>query len=288
VYWKGDEKLKEPTDADLREQSERVAKVYTMSMHEGTRAVFYFLLPDYSERQIQYGILHKDLTPRPAFVAAAAVGRLLADAVPVGRTKTADELIHGYVFRAKPDGKEADVLVIWSDSDDTFELPKEPSACFDHLGRAIKSSKVLHLTTAPTYAILAEDARPDLFPPPAPAKLLVGEAGPIVIQALPKQEDIVLNESAYRITEAKAATIPLFVYNFGSHPAHGKFAVNLPEKWKSQPLPELDIAPGERKEMTLHLTHPPKMLIKDAKVRVTGQFDTGDAVLAFRLTTSKD
>ncbi len=288
VYWKGDEKLKEPTDADLREQSERVAKVYTLSMHEGTRAVFYFMLPDYSEHQIQYGILHKDITPRPAFVAAAAVGRLLADAAPVGRVKTADELIHGYVFRAKPDGKEADVLVIWSDSDDTFELPNQPLACFDHLGRAVKPSQVLHLTTAPAYAILANDSRPDLFPPPAPAKLLAGDAGSVVIQALPRQEDIVLNESAYRIPEGKKATIPLFVYNFGPQPVHGKLTVTLPQKWKSQPLPELTLAPGERKELVLQLAHPPKMLIKDAKVRVTGHFDTGTAVLAFRLTTSKD
>jgi hypothetical protein len=289
VYWKGDEKLKEPTDADLREQSERVAKVYTMSMHEGTRAVFYFLLPDYSERQIQYGILHKDLTPRPAFVAACAVGRLLADAVPVGRVKTANEIIHGYVFRAKPDGKESDVLVIWSDSDDTFKLPAQPKECFDHLGRPVKPSKILHLTTAPTYAILANDGRPDLFPPPAPAKLLGGQPGTIVIQALPSQDDIVLNQSAYRLPAGKEATIPLFIYNFGSKTVRGKLAVSLPQKWKSQPLPPLEIAPGERKEVALKMTNPQKLPSKDAKVRVTGQFgEDGAAVLAFRLTTSKD
>jgi hypothetical protein len=289
VHWQGDEKLKEPSDADLREQSERVAKVYTMSMYEGTRAVFYFMLPDYTERQIQYGVLHKDLTPRPAFVAVAAVGRLLADAVAIGRVKTADELIHGYVFRAKPDGKEADVLVIWADSDETFQLSSEPVACFDHLGRTIKKSPVLNLTSAPTYVVLADNSRPDLFPPPAPAKLLTGNPVPIVMQALPDQKDVSMNESAYRLPEGREATIPLFVYNFGTESVRGKLSVSLPEKWKAKALPEVEIAPGERKQLALHLKHPAKLKDKIANVRVTGQFgETGTAVLAFRLTTLKD
>lgn len=289
VHWQGDEKLKEPSDADLREQSERVAKVYTMSLYEGTKAVFYFMLPDYTERQIQYGVLHHDLTPRPAFVSVAAVGRLLADAVPVGRTKTRDELIHGYVFRAKPDGKEADVLLIWSDSNEPFDLPAEPIACFDHLGRTMPNSKVLNLTTAPTYVVLRENSRPDLFPPPAPAPLLKGNPVPVVLQALVEQKDISMNESAFRLPEGKQATVKLFVYNFGSTPAHGKLEVTLPEQWKAKPLPELDLAPGDRKEVPLHLRHPEKLREKEAKIRVTGQFgEVGTAVLAFRLTTLKD
>ncbi len=289
VHWQGDEKLKEPSDADLREQSERVAKVYTLSLYEGTKAVFYFMLPDYTERQIQYGVLHRDLTPRPAFVSVAAVGRLLADAVPVGRTKTVDQLVHGYLFRAKPDGKESDVLVIWSDSNEPFNLAVEPVACFDHLGRAIASSKVLNLSSAPTYVILPENSRPELFPPPAAAPLLTGKLVPVVLQALADQKDISMNESAFRLPAGKAATVRLFAYNFGSTPVHGTLAVTLPEKWKAQPLPELDLAPGDRKEIQLHLKHPEKLQDKDAEVRVTGQFgDVGAAVLAFRLTTLKD
>jgi hypothetical protein len=289
VQWHGDEKLKEPTDADLREQSERVAKVYTMSMYEGTRAVFYFMLPDYTERQIQYGILHKDLTPRPAFVAAAAVGRLLADAVPLGRLKLRDELIHGFVFRAKPDGKEADVLVIWADSNETFQLTKEPRACFDHLGRQLKNSTTLALSSAPTYVILADDSHPELFEPPTNPPLLDGKPSPVIIQAFPPEKDVVMNESAYRLHQGREATMPLFIYNFGAKPVRGKLDVSVPEKWKAQPLPEVEVAPGDRKELTLHLKHPEKLQDKEAKIRVAGHFGTaGTAVLAFRFTTLKD
>lgn len=289
VQWHGDDKLKEPTDADLREQSERVAKVYTMSMYEGTRAVFYFMLPDYTERQIQYGILHKDLTPRPAFVATAAVGRLLADAVPLGRVKIADELIHGYVFRAKPDGREADVLVIWADANETFQLAKEPQSCFDHLGRPLKNSTTLTLSSAPTYVVLSDGSRPDLFEPPARPPLLTGNPSPIVIQALPPDKDVVMNESAYRLHKGREAMMPLFVYNFGSETVRGKLDVTLPEKWKAQKLPEIELAPGDRKELVLQLRHPEKLQGNEAKIRVAGHFGSaGDAVLAFRFTTSKD
>jgi uncharacterized membrane protein len=137
--------------------------------------------------------------------------------------------------------------------------------------------------------ILPENSRPDLFPPPTPATLLTGKPVPVVLQALAEQKDISMNESAFYLPKGKNATVQLFVYNFGSTTAHGKLTVTLPEKWNAQPLPELDLAPGERKVIPLHLRHPEKLQDKDAKIRVTGQFgEVGTAVLAFRLTTLKD
>ena len=65
-------------------QAERVVKIYALSIHEGSAATFYFILVNYVERQVQFGLLHKDLTPRPGYLALAAVGRLLADARPLG------------------------------------------------------------------------------------------------------------------------------------------------------------------------------------------------------------
>jgi hypothetical protein len=168
-------------------------------------------------------------------------------------------------------------------------LAKEPEACFDHLGRSITKSKTLTLTSAPTYVILANDSRPDLFPCPAASKLLGGYPSPVVLQALPPQKDVVLKQSAYRLAEAEEAMIPLYAYNFGTNTVSGKLKLSVPQKWRAQALPEISIAPGERKEVVLRLQHPKKLTDKDAKVRVTGQFgDAGTAVLAFRLTTLKD
>ena len=115
VTWSGDERRREPADADLHVQAERVAKVFSGALHEGVQAAFYFMLPHYVEKQTQFGLIHPDLTPRPAYVALAAVGRLLADAKPLGKLKADKRSVHGLLFRARPDGKEQLVLVAWAD-----------------------------------------------------------------------------------------------------------------------------------------------------------------------------
>ena len=53
------------------------------------------------------GCCDEDLTPRPGYLALAAVGRLLADARPLGQLKTGDPALHAFAFRAKPDGNAA-------------------------------------------------------------------------------------------------------------------------------------------------------------------------------------
>ena len=108
VHWAGDAGRKEPSDTDLRVQSERVAKAFAAALHEGSVAAFYFLLPHYVEGQTQFGIVRPDLTPRPEYVALAAVGRLLADARPMGRLKDVPKNVRAFLFRAKPDGHAAD------------------------------------------------------------------------------------------------------------------------------------------------------------------------------------
>jgi hypothetical protein len=114
VKWAGDDKLKEPTDADLRVQAERVAKIFAHSLYEGSAVTYYFLLPHYVEGQTQFGILRPDLTPRPAFVALAAAGRFLADAEVVGKWAPDNATgITAFWFHSKPDGKARDVLVAW-------------------------------------------------------------------------------------------------------------------------------------------------------------------------------
>src|SRR5439155_19110953 len=98
-------------------QAECVAKIFAASLFEGSANTFYFLLPHYSEGQTQFGLLHEDLTPRPAYVALVAVGRLLAAAKPAGRWAHEAKNVHGYLFRARPDAKEQFVLVAWCDGD---------------------------------------------------------------------------------------------------------------------------------------------------------------------------
>lgn len=288
IKWRGDETLKELGDEDLRLQSERLVKTYALAIHEGARAIFYFVLPHYTESKLQYGLLRADLSPRPGYVSLAAVGRLLADAKPVGRVKADDESIQGYVFDAKPDGKEADVLVIWSDNGGRFELPKQPQECFDHLGRTFSvTNGVLNLTRAPMFVLLSKGSRPKLIPPPKPAKLLKGKPGPVVIQAVIPEENVVLNKSAYKIANGETKTIPVFIYNFGTKKLSGRLRVKVPEHWKAELPREVEVTPGERKELDLHLTCGEPNSWTVAGVRINGDFgDGGRPLLSLQFTAT--
>ena len=284
AYWQGDERLKELSAEEQRLQSERVTKTYALALHQGAVAIFYFMLPHYSERQIQYGLLHADLTPRPGYLALAAVGRLLADAKPLGRIDLADKAGQAYFFSARPDGKPADVVVVWAREETSFELPAAPLACFDHLGRPCPvAGKALKVGPAPLYAVLAQGSHPALLPPPKPAKLLPGEPGPLVLQALLPEGSIVLDKSAYKLPSMGTNAIPVFLYNFGQNKAQGRLSLTVPDGWKGELPAEVEVAPGERKALTLKLEGAGTNGWSQAGIRITGDFGAeGQPVLAVR------
>jgi hypothetical protein len=289
VHWAGDKKDQEPTDADLRVQAERVAKVYAASLHEGTAVTFYFLLPHYVEGQTQFGVLHKDLTPRPAFLSVAAAGRLLADARPLGRVMQSNNAVRAFLFRARPDGVERDVLVTWTTgAEATFTAPATPASCFDHLGRTrAVDGAALKLSRAPIFALFDKDTfKPaSLDAPPATPEAKSGKPCAVVLQALWPESNVVLNRSAYRISSEKPETVAVFAYNFGAEKLTGALRVTAPEGWKVQ-LPEsVELAPGERKELALVVDCTGGASGLTETVKVAGSFGAaGDTVLSLRLT----
>jgi hypothetical protein len=282
VKWRGDARLQEPSPEDLRLQSERAPITYALAIHEGAEAVFYFILPHYVEGQTQFGLLRKDLTPRPAFLALAAAGRLLASARPLGRVQADDPAVRAYLFDARPDGRRAQVLVAWSEEDRSLELPRAPQALFDHLGRAreVSGGKLL-LRTAPQFIVLADGTPLRLAPPPARPAMLAGDASPVVLQAVLPETSILLDQSAYQLAAGQPARVPIFAYNFSDKPARGRLALEVPDPWQAELPQEAEIAPGERKELSLRLTGAAGA--RAAKVRITGQFGpAGSTVLSLR------
>ena len=299
VKWHGDERLQEPTDEDLRVQGERVTMTYACAIHEGPEAVFYFMLPHYVEGQTQFGVLRPDLTPRPAYVALAAAGRLLADARPLGRVKTGNDAIHAYLFRARPDGQRADVLVAWSTRDADFELQRAPKACFDHLGRARATpDRVLKLGRAPLFVVLGSGTHLPLIPPPKAPARLPGKPSPVVMQALLPQDRIHVEKSACKITAGQATTVPICLYNFGAKTARGKLSIALSFESAHPTVhepsgvefpKEAEIAPGDRKELALRLSGVSTKDLEGATIRITGEFGSaGQPVLSLRLLPTKN
>jgi len=94
-----------------RLKAEWMAQAYASSLFAGAQRHFHFILGNYQEPNgVQFGLLRLDLTPRPAYVALAAVGRCLAGARPLGRWQPGQD-VQVYAFRARPDGVERDVFV---------------------------------------------------------------------------------------------------------------------------------------------------------------------------------
>jgi hypothetical protein len=287
VQWSGDEALKELSLDDLRLQSERVTKTYVLALHQGAKAVFYFMLPHYSEGKVQFGVLRPDLTPRPAYLAVAAVGCLLAGAEPLGREDLPGNAGQAYFFATQTEGKKSDVMVVWSKQETTIELNQPPQACYDHLGRAQPiDGKVLKVGRAPLYTILAHDSRPTLVPPPKAANWLPGKPSPVVLQALLPESDILLEKSAYKMKATEPKTISIFAYNFGSTKATGHLKAKAPDQWRAEFPTEVELAPGERKELKLKLHAPDATAWTEAPIRISGDLGAaGQPVLSFRLAS---
>ena len=224
VKWSGDPELKEPAAADLRVQSERVAKVFAGALHEGAEQVFYFLLPHYAEGQTQFGIVRADLTPRPAYVALAAAGRLLADARPRGRIEPGDPGVRAYLFDARPDGQRRTVLVAWTTNQSArLELPVAPAAAFNLLGQPlVVNGRALELTSAPRFAILPAAASLRglaITPPPVPNHDRPGKPCPIVLQLRSTAAEVDFDKSVRWVREGEAQVLPVRVYNFSGRAA---------------------------------------------------------------------
>ena len=227
------------------------------------------------------------MTPRPGYLAPAAVGRLLADARPLGRLKSADSKLQTFVFRANPDGVGRTVIVAWTDDrPQKLTLPLAPLEVYDVLGRARpKADRTIELSTSPVMAVLPAEAaaKLDIEPPPAQAPWLEGEPSPIVLQAVLPRSRVLLEQSAYRITRGEFDRVPIYVYNFGLEKADGRLVLKGPEGWGLNLPASVQAAPGERVGLGLTM-EVPKSAAGIQTITIEGDFRAaGKAVLSLRL-----
>jgi hypothetical protein len=244
IHW-ADEKTKEPSEEDLRVQGYRVSKVFAEALHEGTQKAFYFMLGDYVERNLQYGLVHTDLTPRPAYVAFTAVGRLLNGAEPIGRVDLGNEKLMGYLFRTKIDGVNCETLVMWSEMKPTEVKIGPVEKIYDYLGRELSKHKTIELTRAPIFLLLPSGGSTvfKIQSPPPKAKWLVGKSCPVVLQLIGHGD---ANESAFRLDNVKE--LKLVAYNFGETLARGEIKI----EGATGASGDIEIGPGERAERTIN------------------------------------
>lgn len=292
-------------------KAEWIAQSFACSLFAGAQRHFQFILGNYQEgNHIQFGLLRHDLTPRPAYVALAAVGRCLAGARALGRWQPGQH-VQVYAFRARPDGREHDVLVAWAEKEvdwnergvttADWKLPANLAVqeVVDYLGRSRGTKFPSPLTSAPVFVFLppGEAAKLPLETPPPSAPRRPGVPSPVVLQlvlpqsATRKVEDLQWSEGyVYQATPNQPLDFKLHVYNFGTNTAAGRLQfTRQPPQWEVKlATANFNVAPMDRAELTGTLRIPKDATVQDGWVAIRADGGpAGQPVLAFRVVTAK-
>lgn len=285
----------ELSQEDELKQAKFIARSYASSLFAGVNRHFFFILGNFHEREVQFGLLRYDQTPRPGYVALAALGRILAGATCLGKwTPQGNSSVRAYAFRSRPDGRPRDVLVIWAEKPTTWPLPKSLSveAVYDYLGRSLGKNTPAKIDSAPVFVILQKGAarKLPLEQPLRSSAFRGGKASPVVLQLQMHHDSTKLDQQAHTVPSGKETNLNLFAYNFGNKAVSGIITVEhaprgftlTPDRW------EITLEPMERKRLPARFSTNASESdrAKDDWIKLQGDFaDAGRPVLAFRLVT---
>jgi hypothetical protein len=302
-----------PRDELLKAQY--VTQSYATSLYAGANRHFHFILGQYGEGETQFGLLRYDLTPRPGYVALAALGRFLAGARCLGRVVHDNPLVHIYAFNSHPDGHEKLVLIAWIETTADWpgrgtavldwSLPGKLSiesyveACYDYLGRDLSADRGVGLSSKPLYFVadLAATQHLDLRQTDVssgPPVEDVRSCHVVLQRRMPRGNGTRIEEIPWAwefehpIPLNKPTSMPVFIYNFADHEVQGTVEIEeLPSGIvASQQTWEVSLPPMGRQELPAEFSieGPQPTYSATRWVKMRGAFGAdGAPVLAFQL-----
>lgn len=268
-----------------RAQAEFVPRSFATSLASGVDKHFFFVLPFYPEHGVQFGALHRDLSPRPALLAIATAVRVLGKAKYLGRIPLNQGSARVQLFDS---GAEM-VGVAWADEPTEIRLPigTDRVRVVDLVGRETQvaaENGVLSLRLGPSaqylVGMLSQKGRllgkvrsPGKVPALRPSKVvLVGYCDSAAI-------DKDLNH--YLIAADRPSCFVVDVYNFDEKKAAiGCIRVILPPGWSAD-NPSQQVRLGPMGRQTIRLLLKPKIGVAASgitKIRVEGEFE-GERVM---------
>jgi len=283
----------ELSQEDEIKQAEFIARSYASSLFAGVNRHFFFILGNYPESGVQFGLLRNDQTPRPGYVALAALGRLLAGAKCLGRWMPKENPdVRVYAFNSRPDGRQRNVLVIWAKKSTKWSPPKslQIEAVYDYLGRHIGKKTPTRMEPAAVFVPLSKDSAREL-PLEAPmhsSAFRGGKPSSVVLQLQMHNNATKLDQQAHTVPSDKETNIILFAYNLSNKTASGTVTAEhapqgcklTPDRW------EITLEPMERKRLPARVTIKASgsNVANDGWTKLRGDFaDAGRPALAFRL-----
>jgi hypothetical protein len=290
VPWKTERPWGDMTPENEMKQARFVARSYASSLYAGIQRHFFFILGNYIEKGVQFGLIRYDHTPRPGYVALAAVGRLLAGAKSLGRVPSSDDGMGVYAFAAVVDGAAKDVLVAWSEKEQPWPGTKPVSVekAYDYLGRPIGQALPSTLRPEAVFVVLpAGEAKSlGLEPPPPFTPRRDGVASRVVLQLNEPQGAADLNSQCYIRKAGQPSDIEVVVYNFADHPVKGTIGIEeLPAGSRLEPTTwQVALEPMGRQTLSgqLTLACTGRAVLGSHSVKLRGDFGgDGRPVLAF-------
>jgi hypothetical protein len=306
----GPEPWCELSQEDEIRKARYIAQSYASSLYAGSVRHFHFILGNYYETNngVQFGLLRKDMTPRPAYVALAAVGRLLAGAKCLGRWVIPEsEDAHIIAFRARPDGLERDVLVAWAEkkvdwpgrakTKIPFSLPEswKAEAVFDYLGRKLDEMPAELSGEALFIVLPAGQTNKIELTNVARSEKREDKVCPIVLQVQMPRSTIIKIQPLpwsqgyeYRIDPDKPYNLRMFAYNFSNEPTKGTIRVtSKPSGWMlDKEAWNISIDPMQCEPFEATLAIPAD---QNGTLQLTADFGpAGKPVLAFRINSKKN
>ena len=197
-----------------------------------------------------------------------------------------------YAFQSRPDGRQHDLLVIWSEKPTTWSLPENLhiEAVYDYLGRPLDKNIPDKIDSASVFVLLSKDAaqKLSLESPTRSSAFRGGKASPVVLQLQMHHNSTRLDQQAHTVPSGKETNLNLFVYNFSDKTVSGVITVeHTPQGFKLTPDRwEITLSPMERKSLPARVTinASGSDAANEGWIKLRGDFaDAGRPVLAFRL-----
>lgn len=280
------------TPEDDATQARFIPRSFASSLAAGTDRHFFFVYPFYLEGINQFGVLHKDLSPRPAFIAIAAAAHYLGQSVYLGRYDLDAEGAAGALAFDTPHGR---LLVAWADTPQTVQIAGvQPGARVANLFGDTRRVEVtdgtvsLELGPEPCYLIGLDDAivagltgepRPQgQLPTNTPCPLVVRGQAQLAVDKNRDAYNVGMAPFAYRVEACLLAE---------TGQATGTISLLIPEGWSCEPasVPVSLDAMG-RAVAEFNVT-PAATLGKPARITVVPSFagfDVQPSVSTFRIS----
>lgn len=267
-------------DSEGQEAQARYAsRSVVQSLAAGNERHFFFVLPDYLENGVQFGVLRSDLTPNPAFLALSAAANLIGESRHVGNLSLG-EGIHAVCFTTEAGA----VTAVWADRETEVTLPVTDAEAgvaniFGARKNVTAKDGTLSFTVGPEmrYLLTADvplrdkvtdsGERGEAGPEPHPSRLVL--CGTFDLSCSKESNTYQLGA-----VPAEGLKFKVEVYNFDPVKTHaGEIGISLPEGWMVSPetLP-CTVPPMERVTLDFVVRPAGEKHLEVKKVSAAGRF----------------